>query len=372
MTEYKRHQGRSYMILHARADISEYEYVMMSEYKIPGFVPVRMTESDACAQFWYDISGRQALSDWMERRQEGKELLKKILSALSAALDAAGEYLLSDNGVSLAPEKIFVDAAGEGISFCYMPFEKTDAEKALREFMEYYISHMQHGQREEAQLCYEVYEKSQQDGAKLEEMLKILFTQGEPQDVQSKEKEHSKVILEAEEEKKELTKRASCVKEVLRKYDVGKNIEKITRGRKNKKKRSFLLKKENDFEKTYVFSPEESGEKAGSETVLLGSEIEQTLGELKYEGSGNGQNLKIRPPVFLIGSRRGEADGVILDDTVSRIHARITKEEDNYYLEDLNSTNGTYYNGEMLNYKEKVRLEKNDRISFAKEAYRFV
>ncbi len=76
--------------------------------------------------------------------------------------------------------------------------------------------------------------------------------------------------------------------------------------------------------------------------------------------------------MFLIGSQRDEADGIILDDTVSRIHARITREGDGYYLEDMNSTNGTYRNGEALNYKEKVKLEKNDRISFAKQQYRFV
>lgn len=61
-----------------------------------------------------------------------------------------------------------------------------------------------------------------------------------------------------------------------------------------------------------------------------------------------------------------------MNDTVSRIHAKITKEEDSYYIEDMNSTNGTYCNGELLNYKEKTLLQKNDRIAFAKELYRFV
>ena len=45
---------------------------------------------------------------------------------------------------------------------------------------------------------------------------------------------------------------------------------------------------------------------------------------------------------------------------------------DCFYLEDMNSTNGTYRNGELLNYRERVQLEKNDRVIFAKEKYRFV
>lgn len=65
-------------------------------------------------------------------------------------------------------------------------------------------------------------------------------------------------------------------------------------------------------------------------------------------------------------------DGVIPEETISRIHARITKEGDSFYLEDMNSTNGTYRNGKALNYRQKVALEKNDRVVFAKEKYRFV
>ena len=107
-------------------------------------------------------------------------------------------------------------------------------------------------------------------------------------------------------------------------------------------------------------------------TVFLGSETNEIIGELRYEGDGNEQNIKINAPVFLIGNHNGEVDGKICDDTVSRIHAKITIEDGCYYMEDMNSTNGTYHNGELLNYMEKVKLEKNDRIVFSKEAYRFV
>ena len=42
-----------------------------------------------------------------------------------------------------------------------------------------------------------------------------------------------------------------------------------------------------------------------------------------------------------VGKKKGEVDLVLQDASVSRMHARITNEEGDTYLEDLNSTNGS-------------------------------
>ena len=49
-----------------------------------------------------------------------------------------------------------------------------------------------------------------------------------------------------------------------------------------------------------------------------------------------------------------------------------SKEENNYYIEDLNSTNGTWVNGEHLEYKEKQPIEPGDIIAFGREEYIFM
>lgn len=48
------------------------------------------------------------------------------------------------------------------------------------------------------------------------------------------------------------------------------------------------------------------------------------------------------------------------DTTVSRRHARITKEEDDYFIEDLKSTNHTFVNGKEI---KKAKLSHGDRIT---------
>lgn len=51
--------------------------------------------------------------------------------------------------------------------------------------------------------------------------------------------------------------------------------------------------------------------------------------------------------------------------TVSRIHAKIRKREEEYYLSDMNSRNGTIVNGRLLLPEEEYRLQEEDEVDFA-------
>lgn len=68
-------------------------------------------------------------------------------------------------------------------------------------------------------------------------------------------------------------------------------------------------------------------------------------------------DLKMEGTSFLIGKRKESVDGWVPAPTVSRIHARIIKEEGCYLLEDLNSTNGTRAGQHQLNPYELFPLD---------------
>ena len=76
--------------------------------------------------------------------------------------------------------------------------------------------------------------------------------------------------------------------------------------------------------------------------------------------------VQLDNPAYLIGKKKQEADIVLEDLSVSRIHARISTEPGGCYLEDLNSTNGTYKNGLRLQPYEKQKLESGDEITVGK------
>ncbi|MFT3982670.1 MAG: DUF6382 domain-containing protein [Lachnospiraceae bacterium] len=81
--------------------------------------------------------------------------------------------------------------------------------------------------------------------------------------------------------------------------------------------------------------------------------------------------FKLYKTPFIIGKKKAVADGVLTNPAISRMHAKIYFEQDNYFLMDLNSTNGTSKNGIRLNANESTILAYNDEVSFAGELFYF-
>ena len=72
-----------------------------------------------------------------------------------------------------------------------------------------------------------------------------------------------------------------------------------------------------------------------------------------------------------IGKEGRQADVCIDRDVISRVHAKILRREEEYFLMDLDSTNGTYINGKRLGGDGMEKLQQGDRISFADLEYIF-
>ncbi len=82
-------------------------------------------------------------------------------------------------------------------------------------------------------------------------------------------------------------------------------------------------------------------------------------------------DIELMGDLTILGKLRGTADVVIPQPTVSRIHAKIRRVDQEYYLTDLNSRNGTYLNGKQISNDENRRITQGDEISFADAEYTF-
>ncbi len=68
---------------------------------------------------------------------------------------------------------------------------------------------------------------------------------------------------------------------------------------------------------------------------------------------------------------RDESNDVVLKDRfISKKHARIIKDQGIYFIEDLNSANGIYLNGERIN--EAIELKDKDLIDIGQVEFLFV
>jgi pSer/pThr/pTyr-binding forkhead associated (FHA) protein len=75
----------------------------------------------------------------------------------------------------------------------------------------------------------------------------------------------------------------------------------------------------------------------------------------KYQG---GEFPIVHDKQILIG-RSSDLDMVLVEDMVSRKHARIAPQGEQIWIEDLGSTNGTFVNGEKI---KRARLKEGDRV----------
>lgn len=77
-------------------------------------------------------------------------------------------------------------------------------------------------------------------------------------------------------------------------------------------------------------------------------------------GDGIEKNLVLDRFPYIIGKNSSLVDGILLAQTVSRVHARILQENDTLFLEDHNSTNGTYLNGHLIPMNTRMPLQEGD------------
>jgi len=75
----------------------------------------------------------------------------------------------------------------------------------------------------------------------------------------------------------------------------------------------------------------------------------------KYQG---GEFPIVNDKPIIVG-RSSDLDMVLVEDMVSRKHARIQMQQDQIWIEDLGSTNGTFVNGEKI---KRARLKEGDRV----------
>lgn len=75
----------------------------------------------------------------------------------------------------------------------------------------------------------------------------------------------------------------------------------------------------------------------------------------KYQGG----EFPVSPDKPIVVGRSSDLDMVLVEDMVSRKHAKIAMQQDQIWIEDLGSTNGTFVNGEKI---KRARLKEGDRV----------
>ena len=163
------------------------------------------------------------------------------------------------------------------------------------------------------------------------------------------------------------TKEQNSIKQDLQEYETG---------RRNMTAQNLM-----DEEKSFVtrqVNVNMSERKDQEQHELYGETVVLSAGQLSGSASlvsrepGELPTIYLEEELTVVGKLEQASDVVLPLPTVSRVHARIRKTGDEYYLADLNSRNGTSVNGRMLAADEEYLLQDEDQVDFAQARYVFL
>lgn len=381
--EYIRNMQSSYMSLAAEGVLTQTEEEMLSHNQVEGLLDMTWQKEDGHLVLRYNITGKQALDVILENKQADEEFLLKLITGICQTCRRMERYLLAQEALLLKPEGIYWDNKKENWYFCYYPNEEGNLQKQMIHLMEYILIKTDHKNVHAVELAYGIYEELLLDNYSLGEIQKKI------------EKWRGKWY--PDEQKDALDKQIpydGAMSGDRREIDLDKNKKEdeytgISQDGRDGNKCNLIARvknilitwlgissgkhgdKKNRME-AVVFEPEdEEPVECARPTVLLAEKKSVQEGILRYEGEEGLADIYITNSPFLIGSAKN-CDGMIADDTISRQHARITKVDEIYFIEDLNSSNGTSVDGELLKYKTKFSLKKGAEICFSNQPYRFI
>jgi len=371
---YERTIYKSYMKIPAVCE-SSFDERLILKNKIGGTIFCEKSCVNGESQYWYDITGKQDLDSFCKVNSIRGDFFEYLLLSICNLFESMEWNLIKEKCLHLEPEMIFLNHTGEEVTFVLYP-EQDDSDTflSLERLMEYLLAKLDHTEKSLVPWAYEIYEyilnREYSIGDLKNKILKRRIEELED-DVQE-----SVIVVHREEEKKEESEETEEI--IEERADLWGELEKMIFPFYRKGKMWLEDRKKRDRKKQedvpMVIYPEEDEictEPEIHPTICIATMKEEPKGMLIYEGVEGYKDFEIGKLICVVG-KSPKVKLQISKDTISQFHAKIDYQEGKYYIEDMNSTNGTYINGEMLNYKEKKMLQIGDVVSFADVKYRFL
>lgn len=334
----------------------DYQIKMIVQNNIEKILPCqdRMVNGDGL--LFYDITGKQNLKNVFDFKKLGIEDVRLLFKEMYSAISNLEKYILYSSDLILNPQYIYMNIETRECSFLYYPGSENEDEKVssdIEELLAYLMERIDNEDIKVVEAVYQIADILQRQHFSLDEALKWFLDEfgSEP-----------------------LSEEVSFIE------DVNINIEEIDLEeepkREKRKKKSFFSKikewllGEDEEEEFNIVETESSyenySEKEDDDNTVFIPWIENNENKLYGIGKNNKYHIDLTRVPFSVGKLKGVVEVIINDNSLSRMHAKFTRESNKYFMQDLNSTNGTFKNGIRLDPNQKVAIEPGDEIGLGK------
>lgn len=384
--EFLRTSRKSYMIVKNADYIFEnYELQMILHNDIPSLLEIQVIMEDGAAEYWYDVTGMQSLEKQFSVVPVREKQLRFLLQNLIELKRSMEEFLLDDQNICFSASMTYYDRFTDKIRFCYIPGLAQQGGEEIKDLFEEVLQYLDHSDTMAVRMGYDMYERCTRSEFIVEDCIECLTNHvtGENDGIQKESVRGGAETIAGYGDEDvfaneyygdniplrngaDLPEEKDTGLEFLR-PDAEKKRGHRRKRKKDKRKNIVDYSEILDEEQRKFYAAEEIQGK--DYTECFSEENTENQWELIYKGDGLEQDQRLLSFPYLIGTDREMVQGVLQSRTVSRIHAKLYVKEDRLYLEDYNSTNGTYLNHRLLPMNTPAELHPGDRVVFATEEF---
>ncbi len=369
-TRFKKDMNSNYLILKCE-EKANYEMQMALFNKIKGLLECKRHTFNGQTEVYYNISSKQPLSRIFLKRELGIEDVKRLLLSIRSLMDELKRYLLSIDYVLFDAEYCYCNPEIKQPEWIFYPC--SNSENSMVKLAEFLIDKVDHGEREAVDLAYHFYKLVRNEMLTQAELDKLLDEYKESKKAETFGQEINDFGNEDELQFTMQNEETVCRETTSRNSEVWKKIKELLSFKilninqlgKNASKKEIEHVKAVEWE-TYGL---EKYPNYNGETVVMGVQSLKATRRLRSLSESDEKYISLKKLPCILG-KMGECSDVILKDpSISRMHARIFEENGELYLQDLNSTNGSYINSLELESNEIVKLKIGDEICFGNLRY---
>jgi len=364
---FKKNLEKSYMLLDSKEQsVDDYRVRILRENKIPGLCNVSLQQFNNNIILKYDITGKESFEHHFISKKIKAQDIKLLMFGIHRLMDSVKEYMLDINKIVLDLDYIFLDVNNYEISFCYYPDKEEDLFQSIRALLNRLIQIADHTDKETIIISYGLQQLGTKENITISEIMNFVrsntHTEGSAQ---------LETLSEGEIVKDTIVKEQTEIEEdFFREKEDGRNQLQRRSGMLWERLKEFFYRiKPQYVTESDIVSEPQTYDAPAEETILLTNRTTAIGVILKSKDIEMAQTIIPSDFPCVIGKSRKSADCIIDDSTISRVHLRINEESDGYYIEDLNSTNGTFLNGEKVKPHMPLKITVGDSIRLSKIEY---
>ncbi len=389
--------------------VNKFRIRMLEENKIECLLPPVFTEIDGALSLKYKVDTFYVLDRLFMKLKPDGDFLKLIMRQILDCIKSIEEYLLNVEDIVLQPEYMFYDYQRKELGMIYIPGYRKNIRLQLKQFVEYIMKVFDHRDKNGVAYLYHMYDIMAEDNFDCESLIRYTLSHMDI-DSNAYEVAHEYAYACSPRGKKQAQREAESQPEkssnerymtifildlgaalvLAFAYFLGENkIDtfvvvgllaiiivnvvffipgRICGGVNFGNRQATNTGQNSDAYVDLNYSQPVNDNNSYTYIQSVDSEIISQIVPLTNGGLEVAELGKFGDRI-VIGRSKKETDYRIPVTQVSRVHAQIFKKGEGYYIQDLNSTNGTFLNYVRLQEQQIEKLKKGDLITFANEEF---